>query len=237
MRIGLIGYGKMGKTIEKIAIKRGHSIVSKIDAHNAGEIDRLQDKNIDVAIEFTVPEAAFDLIHRAIEQGIPVVSGTTGWLDKLEQIKTLCSLKNAAFFYASNFSIGANLFFEINRKLADLMNDKGYNTQLEEIHHTEKKDAPSGTAITLAEDILQFNKQLKHWVSGTSDNKSTLPIKSLRKSDVPGTHAITYASAYDKIQIKHTAFSREGFAEGAVLAAEWLQGKTGVFTMKDFLKT
>jgi len=237
MRIGLIGYGKMGKAIEKIATERGHTIASKIDEDNARDIHGLHKKNIDVAIEFTAPQAAYNLIHKTIEQGIPVVSGTTGWLDNLEDIKALCSSNNGAFFYASNFSIGANLFFEVNRKLAMLMNGKEYAVQLQEIHHTEKKDAPSGTAITLAEDILQFNEELNQWVSGASAEQANLSIISVREADIPGTHEIAYRSKYDEINIRHTAYSREGFAEGAVLVAEWLPGKTGIFTMEDFLKT
>ena len=236
MRSALIGYGKMGKTIEKIATKRGHTIVSKIDEDNARDINGLHKKNIDVAIEFTAPQAAYNLIHKTIEQGIPVVSGTTGWLDNLDDIKALCASNNGAFFYASNFSIGANMFFEVNRKLAMLMNGREYAVQLQEIHHTEKKDAPSGTAITLAKDILQFNEKLNQWVSGASVEQSDLSIISIRESDVPGTHEIAYTSKYDAIKIKHTAFTREGFAEGAVLVAEWLPGKTGIFTMNDFLK-
>lgn len=237
MRIALIGYGKMGKTIEKIALERGHVIVSKIDEFNNHDIGELHNKDVDVAIEFTAPTAAFELIHKTIEQGIPVISGTTGWLDKIGEIEALVSAQNGAFFYASNFSIGANLFFELNRKLASIMSESAYSVAIEEIHHKEKKDAPSGTAITLAKDIVKNNGQLEQWVSGYSTNETDLPILSVREDEIPGTHEITYSSAHDKIQIKHTAFTRTGFAEGAIRIAEWIPGKTGMLTMDDFLNS
>jgi 4-hydroxy-tetrahydrodipicolinate reductase len=237
MRITLIGHGKMGQTIEQIALARGHNIAKIIDAGNVNETGSVSPANTDIAIEFTTPDTAFNLIYQVLNQGVRVISGTTGWLDRLEEIKKLCHEKKGAFFYASNYSIGANLFFRLNRQLAKLMNNHGYQPAIEEKHHIEKKDAPSGTAITLAEDILQYNSTLERWVNGEPDEDSDLPIKSLREADVPGTHEISYTSIYDKIQIKHTAFSRLGFAEGAVLAAEWLKDKQGVFTMDDFLNS
>ena len=235
MRISLIGYGKMGQTIKEIASDRGHSIAKIIDISNVNEIESMSPENTDVAIEFTAPDAAFDLIYKSLEKGIPVISGTTGWMDRLDDIKSLCEEKNGAFFYASNYSIGANLFFKINRQLAKLMNNHGYKASIEETHHIEKKDAPSGTAITLADDLLKYSSKLDKWVSHETENEAELQIKSFRQADVPGTHEIIYTSAYDAVKIQHTAFSRNGFAEGAVLAAEWLKGKQGVYTMDDFL--
>ena len=231
MKIALFGYGKMGKTIERIAIERGHEIVAKID------IDTI-DKNIseaDVAIDFSIPKEAFNNIINCFDQNIPIVSGTTGWLNKYTEAVGLCKNKNGAFIYASNFSLGVNLFFELNKKLAGLMrNFKEYDIYLEETHHTQKLDAPSGTAITLAEDIIE-NSTKNKWTLGVTDTKDEIPIVSKRVDNVPGIHSVTYNSFVDEIEIKHTAKSRDGFALGAVIAAEWLQDKRGVYSMKDVL--
>ena len=236
MKIALIGYGKMGKAIEDIAVSRGHTIVLKVS------IDNLQDNTIekireaDVAIEFTGPESAFDNIIRCLDAGVPVVSGSTGWLSRLEEIREYCGKHNGTFLYASNFSVGVNIFFEVNKRLAALMAPHpDYNVQITEIHHTEKKDAPSGTAISLAEQILETNKRKKEWVNHISENPDELEILSERKDPAPGTHTIEYSSAIDTITITHTAHNRRGFATGAVLAAEFISGRKGIFRMSDVL--
>lgn len=230
MNIGLLGYGKMGKLIAQIAQDRGHTIVAKLNT-NTREIDF---NAMEVAIDFSTPEVAFTNITTCFEKGIPVISGTTGWLSRYEEATHLCHEKKGAFIYASNFSLGVNLFFELNTYLAKMMNPmKDYKATLEEIHHTQKLDAPSGTAITLAEGIIE-NTQYKTWKLDASDPE-TLPIIAKREGTVPGTHTITYESAIDTITIQHKAHNRKGFALGAVIAAEWIQGKTGVFTMKDVL--
>lgn len=230
MKIGLFGYGKMGKMIERITQERGHSIIAKIDA-DAQYIDYAA---MDVAIDFSMPDAAYNNITGCFENGVPVISGTTGWLDRYSEAVAICEKHQGAFIYASNFSLGVNLFFELNAQLAKMMAGlKEYNVSMEEIHHTQKLDAPSGTAITLAEGIIQ-NSDYEKWALDNAD-EGTIPITSIREGSVPGTHSITYESAVDKIEIKHEAFNREGFALGAVIAAEWLRGKTGVFTMKDVL--
>lgn len=234
MKIALLGYGKMGKTIEGLALEKGHSIVLKM---NGGE--KLQQAALteaDVAIEFSQPEAAFANISTCIAAGVPVVSGTTGWLDRFEEVKNLCQQEQGAFFYASNFSIGVNIFFAINQKLAELMQGyPQYDIQMEEIHHTEKLDAPSGTAITLAEAILEKVPGKMAWVKEVAERPEQLPIRSKRIDKTPGTHTIVYESAIDKITIEHLAHSRLGFATGALLAAEWLVGKQGCFGMNDLL--
>jgi len=230
MKIALFGYGKMGKMIETVATKRGHNIVAKIDV-DSGDIDY---SDIDVAIDFSMPDAAFDNITGCIENGVPVISGTTGWLEKYKAAVTLCDKKNGAFIYASNFSLGVNVFFELNKQLARMMRTLDqYRVSMEEIHHTQKLDAPSGTAITLAEGIIE-NSAYKTWKLDNAD-EAEIPISSKRIGDTPGTHTVDYESKVDSIEIKHTAHNREGFALGAVIAAEWIQGKTGVFTMKDVL--
>ena len=230
MKIALFGYGKMGKMIETVATKRGHNIVAKIDV-DSGDIDY---SDIDVAIDFSMPDAAFDNITGCIENGVPVISGTTGWLEKYDAAVTLCDEKNGAFIYASNFSLGVNVFFELNKQLARMMrNLDQYRVSMEEIHHTQKLDAPSGTAITLAGGIIE-NSAYKTWKLDNAD-EAEIPISSKRIGDTPGTHTVDYESKVDSIEIKHTAHNREGFALGAVIAAEWIQGKTGVFTMKDVL--
>ncbi|WP_194974325.1 4-hydroxy-tetrahydrodipicolinate reductase [Aquiflexum lacus] len=238
MNILLLGYGKMGKIIGEIAESRGHHITAKINIDNREELDELDANNIDVAIEFSQPDAAFENISWAISRGIPVVAGTTGWLEKKPFIETLTMEKDAAFFYASNFSIGVNIFFKVNRFLASLMKEQGaYQVSLEEIHHTEKKDAPSGTAITLAEGILQEISKLKEWKlsEGMSIPEQFLPITSKRIDPAPGTHIVRYSSEIDDIELSHTAHSRKGFAVGAVLVAEWIKNKKGVLSMDDFL--
>ncbi|UII75286.1 4-hydroxy-tetrahydrodipicolinate reductase [Flagellimonas sp. HMM57] len=230
MKIGLFGYGKMGKMIEQIATDRGHSIVAKIDL-NSPTIDY---GTMDVAIDFSTPESAFKNITDCFENNVPVISGTTGWLDNYEDAITSCKEKKGAFIYASNFSLGVNIFFELNSYLAKMIgNLEQYNVAMEEIHHTQKLDAPSGTAITLAEGILAHTPY-KNWQLDKAE-KNVIPITSKREGNVPGTHTITYESNVDTVEIKHTAHNREGFALGAVIAAEWIQGRTGVFSMKDVL--
>jgi 4-hydroxy-tetrahydrodipicolinate reductase len=237
MKIALIGYGKMGKTIEKIALNRKHKISAKIDKDNQADFYTLNAQNTDVAIEFTQPETSFDNLKYCIDQKIPVVCGTTGWLERKKELEEYCLANEGAFFYASNYSIGVNLFFQLNQWLAQLMKEHPqYEVGLEEIHHTEKKDAPSGTAITLAEGIFPYYPQKTTWINEASDDSSKLSIISKREENVPGTHTIAYQSDIDSIEIKHTAFGREGFATGAVLAAEWIAKKQGVFGMQDLLK-
>ena len=230
MRIALFGYGKMGQMIEQVAIKRGHEIVAKID-ENSENIDF---STMDVAIDFSMPEAAFGNITKCLHNKVPIISGTTGWLDKYDDALTLCNEKKGAFIYASNFSLGVNIFFELNNYLAKMMqNLPEYNVELEEIHHTQKLDAPSGTAITLAEGVIA-NSNYKQWKLDSA-SKETLKITSKRIGTVPGTHTVAYESIVDSIEIKHTAHNREGFALGAVTAAEWIIGKVGVFSMRDVL--
>ena len=233
MNIALLGYGRMGKTIEEIAIDRGHKVVLKfsddIDNHD------LKASNVDVAIDFSIPKAAFKNITSCFKNKIPVVSGTTGWLDDYEKARKVCTDNDSAFIYASNFSLGVNVFFELNRKLAKMMQGlSDYKADIEEIHHTQKLDAPSGTAISLAQQILEENSKLKGWQLDNAD-EDEIPIHAKREENVPGTHTVTYDSHIDKIEITHTAKSRKGFALGAVVAAEYLKDKTGIFTMTDVL--
>jgi 4-hydroxy-tetrahydrodipicolinate reductase len=233
MNILLVGYGKMGKTIEKIAISRGHAIAGRIDINSPDTIQ----PGADVAIEFSQPDAAVENISRCLAAGIPVVCGTTGWLDRVGEVESLTRDNNGGFFYASNYSLGVNIFFKINEFLAKLMNTQnGYEISVDETHHTEKKDAPSGTAITIAKGIMKEIESKKEWVNEPSSDPSKLVIRSFRKDPAPGTHVVRYRSDVDDIEISHTAHSREGFALGAVLVAEWLKGRKGVFTMEDFLK-
>ena len=236
MKIAIIGYGKMGKAIEEIAIKNGHEIVLKISAQNINEFTIANLQLADVAIEFTNPMSAVNNLKTCFDAGVPVVCGSTGWMENWDDVIKYCKDKNGAFLYASNFSIGVNIFFEINRQLAILMSKRSeYNVSVEEIHHTQKKDAPSGTAITIAEGILQGLINKNKWVSGTSNNPSELSIISTRIDPAPGTHIVTYDSPNDSIEIKHTAHNRIGFANGAVLAVEFLYGKEGIFSMGDLL--
>lgn len=230
MNIALLGYGKMGKTIEKIALDRGHIIKHKI-SNNISGYDL---KGVEVAIDFSIPDAAFENITTCFEQGIPVVSGTTGWLEKYKDAVEICKENETAFIYASNFSLGVNIFFELNKKLAEMMKPfSDYSVAMEEIHHTQKLDAPSGTAITLAEQIIAKTNKTGWKLENATEEE--IPITAKRKENVPGTHTIAYESKVDTIKIEHVAHSREGFALGAVIAAEWLKGKRGIFNMKDVL--
>ncbi|WP_439132466.1 4-hydroxy-tetrahydrodipicolinate reductase [Polaribacter sp.] len=230
MKIALLGYGRMGKEIEKIAISRGHEIVIRKDVD-----DKIDITLADVAIDFSVPNSAFNNITDCLNNNVPVISGTTGWLDKYDNAVALCKEKNGGFIYASNYSVGVNIFFELNKQLAKMMSTlKDYNVSMEEIHHTKKLDAPSGTAITLAEGVIE-NTSKTDWVLGDESSENEVPIVAKRIPDVPGTHTVWYNSDVDTIEIKHTAHNRKGFALGAVIAAEWILDKTGVFTMKDVL--
>lgn len=236
MRIALIGYGKMGHMIEEIALQRGHQIVLKINIDNTADFTKENIADADVAIEFTAPESAFDNVKRCLEFGIPVVSGSTGWNERLEEAKAYCMRKNGSFLHASNFSIGVNIFFQVNKMLARLMaSHQEYSVQLKEIHHTQKKDAPSGTAVTLAEQVIQNIGRKNAWVLGPSQNSEQVSIVSERIDPAPGTHFVKYTSEVDDIEIIHTAHSRKGFALGAVLAAEFIATKKGVFGMDDVL--
>jgi 4-hydroxy-tetrahydrodipicolinate reductase len=236
MKIALIGYGKMGKAIESIALNKGHEIVLKIDIQNNHDFTEAALQKADVAIEFTGPHSAYENVKKCIAFGVPVVSGSTGWLDQWAEIKDLCEAKNGTLIYSSNYSIGVNLFFELNKQLAQLMAPyNSYDVSMTEVHHTEKKDAPSGTAITLAEQILAQIGRKNKWVNTDADNTSELVIKSERIDPAPGTHIVKYSSDIDDIEIIHTAHTRIGFASGAVLAAEFTFEKKGIFTMKDVL--
>ncbi len=230
MNIALFGYGKMGKMLEKLALQRGHTIVAKIDV----DTTNVDFSVFDVAIDFSTPDAAFKNISDCFSHGVPVISGTTGWLANYDNALALCEQKKGAFIYASNFSLGVNIFFELNEQLAKMVaNLEQYKVGLEEIHHTQKLDAPSGTAITLAEGIIK-NSVYSSWKMDEA-NTTEIPITAKRTGNTPGTHAISYESEVDTIEIKHTAHNREGFALGAIIAAEWIKGKTGVFSMKDVL--
>tara|TARA_R110000787_G_scaffold19150_5_gene57875 strand:- start:8887 stop:9597 length:711 start_codon:yes stop_codon:yes gene_type:complete len=233
MKIALLGYGRMGKEIEKIALQRGHEIVLRIKEDEEYDISK-----VDIAIDFSVPNAAFNNIINCFNHKVPVVSGTTGWLENYTKATTYCKENNGSFIYASNFSIGVNIFFELNNQLSKMMNSlEDYSINIEEIHHTKKLDAPSGTAITLAEGIIE-NSTKSDWKLKESDLKTDaqiIPIEAKRIPDVPGTHKISYKSEIDSIEIKHIAHNRKGFALGAVIAAEWLVHKIGVYTMKDVL--
>ena len=236
MKIALIGYGKMGKAIEELALQDGHEIILKITSENLSDLNWQNLKLADVAIEFTNPHSAIANIKTCIDAGVPVVSGSTGWLEKLEEVTKYCMDNNGSFLYASNFSIGVNLFFELNKQLARLMNNRPqYHVAIEEIHHTQKKDAPSGTAITIAEGIIENITGKEKWILGPTENTTALSIHSKRIDPAPGTHIVTYASSVDSIEIKHTAHNRMGFANGAILAAEFLKDKKGIFGMKDVL--
>lgn len=234
MEIILLGYGKMGKIIERIALDRGHHIAARIDIDNEAEFAAAKG---DVAIEFSHPDSAFDNVKKCIERNLPVVCGTTGWLNRKPEIEALCKKTGGTFFYASNYSLGVNIFFKLNEYVARMMNNfSDYEISLDEIHHVEKKDAPSGTAITLAEGILSNVSRKKKWVKVKTRKAEDLYIESFRIDQVPGTHVVKYESAIDDIEIKHIAHSREGFAKGAVMVAEWIKDKKGVYSMDDFLK-
>ncbi|WP_291723496.1 4-hydroxy-tetrahydrodipicolinate reductase [Bernardetia sp.] len=244
MKIALLGYGKMGKEIEKIALQKGHSISFKISKENKDDIHKISTQNTDIVIEFTSPKSAFENVKYCLEKGVSVVCGSTGWNEQKKEIESFVESSNQkiGFFWASNFSIGVNIFLEINKYAAQLMSKyKEYDLEVTEIHHTEKKDAPSGTAITLAEAILENYEGKSKWKlvennASKGDSKNTIPIFAVREEDVKGTHTTLYTSKVDDISLTHEAHSREGFAKGAVLAAEFLKDKKGVFGMKDLLK-
>lgn len=237
IRIGLVGYGKMGQTIEKIAVSKGHTISKIIDQDNIEEIDSITPENTDVVIEFTRPESAFQNLSNLISNKVPVVCGTTGWLEKKPDIDQLTNQNDTAFFYASNYSIGVNIFFHMNKVLAKMMDGfDQYNVAMEEIHHIHKLDEPSGTAITLSEGITENMNRKSTWKLNQEQEASDIAIVSKREGEVPGTHIISYQSDIDTIEIKHEAHNRQGFAGGAVIAAEWLYDKKGVFGMNDMLK-
>ena len=234
MKIALIGYGKMGKTIEQIALQRGHQIVSIIDINNTADFDSEAFRSADVAIEFTTPATALGNYMRCFEANVPVVSGTTGWLSHLDEVKEKCEQEGKTFFYASNFSVGVNIFFALNRYLAKIMNGfPAYDVRMTEVHHIHKLDAPSGTAITLAEGILDNVERKERWTLETAEQPTDLPIHAIREGEVPGIHEIIYESEADTISIKHDAKSRAGFALGAVIAAEFTAGKKGFLGMND----
>ena len=234
MKIALIGYGKMGKTIEQIALQRGHQIVSIIDINNTADFDSEAFRSADVAIEFTTPATALGNYMRCFEANVPVVSGTTGWLSHLDEVKAKCEQEGKTFFYASNFSVGVNIFCALNRYLAKIMNGfPAYDVRMTEVHHIHKLDAPSGTAITLAEGILDNVERKERWTLETAEQPTDLPIHAIREGEVPGIHEIIYESEADTISIKHDAKSRAGFALGAVIAAEFTAGKKGFLGMND----
>lgn len=237
MNIALIGYGKMGKEIEQILIARGHEIPLIIDIDNAADLTKENLSKVDVAIEFTAPESAYGNIVKCLEAGTPVVCGTTAWLDKYDEVEKLCKQTDGTFFYASNYSIGVYIFSELNKHLARLMNRfSDYDVTIEEVHHTQKKDAPSGTAISIAEGILDNLDRKEKWVCGTTTEPEELEITAIRRSIVPGTHTVTYESDIDLITMTHLAKGRKGLATGAVTAAEFINGKKGIFTMDDLMK-
>lgn len=236
LRIALLGYGKMGKTIERIAQEKGHEIVLRITSSNLEALTAANLQQADIAIEFSRPESAFDNIKLCLETGVPVVVGTTAWLDRLPQAQALIKQHRGALFFASNFSIGVHVFFALNRYLARMMNEQpAYEVRLEEIHHTQKVDKPSGTAITLVEDLLKQLDRKSNWVLGPADNETDISISSRREGAVPGTHEVMYTSDIDTLTIRHEAHSREGFATGALRAAEWLCGRQGYYGMRDML--
>ena len=236
MKIALIGYGKMGKEIESVALGRGHEIVLKINSQNS-KINSEELKQTDVAIEFSKPDFVIENILQCFSAGVPVVIGTTGWYDQYEKIKKICWDKNQCMLAATNFSIGVNIFFELNKRLAEMMDDHWeYNVTIDETHHTQKLDAPSGTAITIAEGIIEKLERKAKWVNEKDNDDEHLNIFSHRIDNIPGTHEVKYTSPIDDIEIKHTAHNRKGFALGAVVAAEWIAGKKGVYSMKDVLK-
>ncbi len=237
MNIAIIGYGKMGKEIEKLAQERDHNVVLRIDENNIKSLTKDDFSNVDVAIEFSVPECAFSNINLCFDNNIPVVSGTTGWLEKFDDVLERCKNENKTFFYASNYSIGVNLFFKLNKHLAKMMNNfADYNVRVEETHHTQKLDAPSGTAITLAEGLIENIERKNNWEKEQENSDNVIVVKSFREGNVPGNHKVIYDSSFDKIMIEHNAKSRKGFALGAILAAEFIISKKGYYSMDDLLK-
>jgi len=238
MKIGLIGYGQMGKEVERIALLKGHEVAFILDENNQHELTAAVLSGADVVVEFTRPDAAFRNVTACLDAGVPVVTGTTGWTDQLEAAKILCSELGGSLFYASNFSIGVNLFFELNSRLAQLMGSyPDYSVRIEEIHHTRKKDAPSGTALTLAGQVITDNKNMAGWSADLVTPKNQIGITSIREGNVTGIHSVVYVSEDDKITIRHEAFSRRSFAAGAVLAAEYMVTHRGVRTMTDLINT
>ena len=236
MNIAILGYGRMGQEVEKVLIQRGHNISYKIDKNNLAEIANMSSQKVDVAIEFTIPDAAYKNILKCFDLNIPVVSGTTGWTDRLSELKDQSFNKKKGFLHSSNFSVGVNILFAVNKKIAKIMNSyPEYTAAIEETHHTKKLDSPSGTAITLAEGILQYSDRLNNWELGNSSKTAILAINSIREGEIPGIHEIIYDSSSDTIKLSHSAKSREGFALGAVLAAEFMQGKRSYYEMKDVL--
>ena len=234
MKAAIIGYGKMGREIEKILIARGHEVTLIIDIDNAADLNAENLANVDVAIEFTTPTTAYDNIRKCLECGTAVVSGTTGWTDRLAELQELCRENGGAMFYASNYSLGVNLMFRLNRELARLMNQfGGYEITMSETHHTEKKDSPSGTAVTLAEDIISRVERKTGWVNEQTDDPALISIESLRIGKTPGDHSVTYTSEDDVLEIRHSIKNRRTLAQGAVVAAEFLCGKQGIYTMED----
>ena len=237
MKIAILGYGKMGKAIERIALERGHTICLKLNSANLDELTTENLSKADVAIEFSTPDNVLANINLSLKAGTPIAIGTTGWYNKQDEVYKKVEAVNGCLLAASNFSVGVNIFFELNRKLAQLMkNQPNYTAEIQEIHHTEKLDSPSGTAITLAEDLIQSSSIYTHWQNSANENKDSLEIKSFREPEVPGTHEINYDSDIDSIRIIHEAKNRNGFALGAVLAAEYIHNKKGIFTMQDVLK-
>lgn len=237
MKAAIIGYGKMGHEIEKILIERGHTVSYIIDADNTADFSAANFKDVDVALEFTTPDTAYDNIKRCIEYGTAVVSGTTGWTDKLNELKAYCTERNGAMFYASNYCLGVNLMFRLNRQLAEMINSlNGYDVRIEEVHHTQKKDAPSGTAISLANDIIDRLDSKMLWVNRPATHDDELEITSIREGMIAGIHTVTYESADDILEIKHTIKNRRTLAMGAVVAAEFICGKHGIYSMDDLLK-
>ena len=237
MRVAIIGYGKMGHEIEQVLLDRGHSVVLIIDQENAYDLCAEKLAGVDVAIEFTTPTTAYNNVRTCIECGTPVVCGTTGWNDRLAELQELCREKDSTMIWSSNYSLGVNITFRLNRYLAELMNRfDGYNVALEEIHHTQKKDAPSGTAISLANDIIARVERKQSWVNEPTNDGEAIEIVSLREGTVPGTHTVTYTSEDDKIEVKHTLFSRRALALGAVVAAEFIAPRKGVFTIDDLFE-
>lgn len=236
MKIALLGYGKMGREIEKIALSRQHEIVLRIDIDNQHELTVDNLRKAEVAIDFSTPGSAFDNVIKCFDAGTPVVCGTTGWLDKIGEVKEECMRKNGTFFYASNYSLGMNIFFAINRHLATLMNNlTDYNVGIREIHHIHKLDAPSGTAISLANDIIGNYQKKKNWELNNEPESDIINITAVRENEVPGTHIITWDSEIDRIQITHEAKNRRGLALGAVMAAEFVSDKSGIFSMSDLM--
>ena len=237
MKIALIGYGKMGHIIERIALERGHQIVSIIDKDNQADFNSPEFKSADVAIEFSMPTAAMENYENCFAANVPVVAGTTGWLSRMDEIKDACKDGKQTFFYASNYSIGVNIFFALNKYLAKIMNNyPAYDVRMEEVHHIHKLDSPSGTAITLAEGIIQNLDRKDKWIESSTPATDEVGITAFRRDEVPGIHTIIYESAVDTISMTHDAKSREGFALGAVVAAEFLAGKKGFYTMEDLMK-